>query len=64
VLEAGGTVTAPDDVPAIKAAIMNFFNRWERHELRGPDQEVIDRYNRVLLTRSVVRIFESLLVES
>ncbi len=64
VLEAGGTVTAPDDVPAIKAAIMRFFNLWERHELRGPDQEVIDRYNRVLLTRSVVRIFESLLVES
>ncbi len=64
VLEAGGIVTAPDDVPAIKEALMNLFNRWERHELRGPEQEVIDRYDRVILTRSVVKIFESLLVET
>jgi glycosyltransferase involved in cell wall biosynthesis len=64
VLEAGGIVTAPDDVPAIKEAIVNLFNRWERHELTGPDQEVIDRYDRVILTRSLVKIFEALLVES
>jgi glycosyltransferase involved in cell wall biosynthesis len=64
VLEAGGIVTAPDDVPAIKEAILSFFNRWERHELSGPDQEVVDRYDRLLLTRSLVKIFEALLVES
>lgn len=64
VLEAGGVVTAPDDIPAIKEAILNFFLRWERHELRGPAQEVIDRYNRMILTRSVVKIFEALLVEN
>lgn len=63
ILEAGGIVTLPDDVPAIKDAILTMFNRWERHELHGPDQEVIDRYDRVLLTRSLVRIFESLLVD-
>ena len=64
ILEAGGIVTAPDDVPAIKEALVNLFNLWERHELRGPEQEVMDRYNRVILTRSVVSIFESLLVEN
>lgn len=63
VMEAGGIVTAPDDVPAIKDALLSLFNRWERHELRGPDPIVIDSYNRVLLTRSLVRIFEALLVE-
>jgi glycosyltransferase involved in cell wall biosynthesis len=64
VMEAGGIVTAPDDVPAIKEAILGLFNRWERHELRGPDPEVIERYNRRLLTRSLVSIFESLLTET
>ncbi len=64
ILEAGGIVTAPGDVPAIKDAILTLFNRWERHKLRGPAQDVIDQYNRVLLTRSLVKVFESLLVES
>jgi glycosyltransferase involved in cell wall biosynthesis len=64
VLDAGGIVTAPDDVPAIKEAIVSFFNRWERHELRGPKQEIIDRYDRRILTRSMVKLFESLLVEN
>jgi glycosyltransferase involved in cell wall biosynthesis len=64
VLDAGGIVTAPDDVPAIKEAIVSFFNRWERHELRGPEQDIIDRYDRRILTRSMVKLFESLLVEN
>ncbi len=64
VLEAGGIVTAPNDVPAIKEALMSLYTRWERHELRGPAPEVIERYDRVILTRSLVKIFESLLSEA
>jgi glycosyltransferase involved in cell wall biosynthesis len=64
VLDAGGIVTAPDDVQAIKEAIVSFYNRWERHELRGPNQDIIDRYDRQRLARTMVKLFESLLAEN
>ncbi len=61
-LEAGGTVTQPDDVAAIRTAIEEYFAAWERHELRGPEDQVVERYNRRSLTGSLVKAFESLLV--
>jgi glycosyltransferase involved in cell wall biosynthesis len=60
VLEAGGIVVAPTDVAGIKAALEDFFLRFERRQLRGPRQDVIDKYNRVSLTGELVKIFESL----
>ncbi len=61
VTEAGGTVVAPDDVQGIRTAILQYFDLWERHALRGPTPEVVERYNRVHLTNSLVRIFEELI---
>jgi glycosyltransferase involved in cell wall biosynthesis len=61
ILEAGGTVVGPKDVPAIKAALEDYLGKFERHELSGPDEDVVEKYNRVTLTRSLVKVFESLL---
>jgi glycosyltransferase involved in cell wall biosynthesis len=61
-LEAGGTVTRPDDIAGIRLAIEEYYAAWERHELRGPADHVVERYNRRSLTGSLVKTFESLLV--
>ncbi len=61
ILEAGGTVVAPDDVEGIKNALESHLEKFERHELTGPPDEVVDRFNRIFLTRSLVKVFESLL---
>jgi len=60
--EAGGKTVAPDDVAGIKAAIEAYFEQFERHELRGPRDDVVEKYNRVALTGSLVKLFESLMV--
>jgi glycosyltransferase involved in cell wall biosynthesis len=59
--EAGGVTVAPKDVEGITRAIDRFHSQFEHRELRGPSQEVVDKYNRVNLTGSLVKIFESLL---
>ena len=61
VQEAGGIAVAPDDVEGIKQALVGLYQKFERRELKGPRHDVVDRYNRVLLTGSLVKIFESLL---
>lgn len=61
IIEAGGTVVAPDDVAGIKQALMNFYDKFERRELKGPRQDVVEKYDRVSLTGSLVKVFESLL---
>ena len=61
ILEAGGKVVAPDDVSGIKAAILGFFELYEKNALRGPKPEVVEKYNRLNLTGQLVKIFESLL---
>ncbi len=60
--EAGGHTVAPDDVVGIKQAIAAYFEQFERHTLKGPKPDVIEKYNRVSLTGSLVKIFESLMV--
>jgi glycosyltransferase involved in cell wall biosynthesis len=60
--EAGGTTVAPNDVVGIKKAIAAYFEQFERHALKGPKPEVIEKYDRVRLTGSLVKIFESLMV--
>jgi glycosyltransferase involved in cell wall biosynthesis len=60
--EAGGQTVAPDDVVGIKKAIAAYFEQFERHALKGPKPDIIEKYNRVSLTGSLVKIFESLIV--
>jgi glycosyltransferase involved in cell wall biosynthesis len=60
ILEAGGTVTAPDDVRGIKEALLAFYGQFEQHQMGGPPEEVVRRYNRVTLTNALVKIFETL----
>ena len=59
--EAGGAVVLPTDVPAIKAALSDFFDRFERHALPTPDEEVVRKYDRKVLTGNLVKLFESLI---
>ena len=61
ILEAGGVVVGPRDVGGIKNAIADFFEQFERGTLRGPRQDVVDKYNRLTLTGSLVKVFESLM---
>lgn len=59
--EAGGVTVGPRDTAGIKKALLGFYAAYRRGALRGPSQEVINRYNRRSLTGSLVRVFESLL---
>ncbi len=61
ILEAGGKVVEPDDVQGIKNALSEFYELFERHQLPVPPEEVVEKHNRVTLTRSLVRVFESLI---
>jgi hypothetical protein len=60
VLEAGGTVVPPTDVGGIKKALLSFYQKFERHELEGPPEDVVRRYDRFVLTGTLVKLFESL----
>jgi glycosyltransferase involved in cell wall biosynthesis len=60
--EAGGTTVAPNDIVGIKKAIAAYFDQFERRALKGPKPEVAERYDRLRLTGSLVKIFESLMV--
>jgi glycosyltransferase involved in cell wall biosynthesis len=61
ILEAGGVVVAPTDVVGIKSALLGFYEQFEKHKLQGPPEDVVKKYNRVALTGSLVKIFESLM---
>lgn len=58
--EAGGTTVRPHDVTAIKNALERYVGLYDTRRLRGPRQDVVDRYNRITLTGGLVKIFESL----
>lgn len=60
ILEAGGVVVPPTDAAAIRRAIEQYFLQFERNQLRPPPEEVVRKYDRVALTLSLVRVFESL----
>ncbi len=64
ILEAGGTAVAPNDVQGIKHAVSEYFAQFSRHELRGPRDDVVEKYDRRVLAGSLVKIFESLLSSS
>ena len=44
--EAGGICVEPRDVPKIAEAIISLYEQYERRQLRGPRQEIVDKYNR------------------
>ena len=60
-LEAGGVVVPPADVGGIRRSLERFLEQFERSQLRPPPEEVVKKYDRVALTRSLVKVFESLL---
>ena len=61
VIEAGGVAVGPRDVTGIKHALAEFFQRFERRELKGPREDIVEKYNRANLTGNLVKLFESLL---
>jgi glycosyltransferase involved in cell wall biosynthesis len=60
ILEAGGTLVAPQDVTAIKNAIEEFLMLHEKRQLKGPRPDVVEKYDRRALTGSLAKLFESL----
>ena len=58
--EAGGIAVPPNDVHAIKRALEDLLALHEKRQLAGPRPEVVEKYDRVALTGSLVRLFESL----
>jgi glycosyltransferase involved in cell wall biosynthesis len=61
ILEAGGVVVPPADVAGLRRAIEQYFEQFERNQLRPPPESVVKKYDRVALTLSLVRVFESLI---
>lgn len=59
ILEAGGIVTPPADVPKITAALAELYRRFETGTLTGPTEEVMRRYDREQLTSQLVKVFNS-----
>lgn len=60
IIEAGGKTVAPTDVAGIKNAILEFYQQYEKGTLKGPSQEVMDKYNRVTLTGTLAKVFNSI----
>jgi glycosyltransferase involved in cell wall biosynthesis len=58
--EAGGIAVAPHDVGAISQALAEFYRQFDEHRLKGPLEDVRQRYDRLFLTESLVRVFNSL----
>ncbi|MCX6137197.1 MAG: glycosyltransferase [Ignavibacteriales bacterium] len=59
--EAGGLCVDPTDVPAIASAIVLLFEQFEHHELRGPRPDIVDKYNRKILTGELAKMFAHLI---
>ena len=60
IVEAGGTVVSPTDVKAIKNALEDLYEQFREQRLTGPSPAVVSKYDRVALTSSLVKVFESL----
>ncbi len=56
-----GVVAEPDDVPAIRAALMRLYDRWRGGQLRSSvDRTVIQRFERRSTARQLARVFDRL----
>jgi hypothetical protein len=58
--EAGGVTVGPHDVPAITAALGGLYDRFTAGTLPVPPDDVVQKYDRTVLTGHLVRVFESL----
>lgn len=60
-----GIVADVDDIPAIKAAVLELYHQWETGGLTiDPDWEAINEYNRLELVKRIATILDSLVVRS
>lgn len=60
IVEAGGTAVAPRDSAGIKNAIEMFYTQFEKGKLKGLKPEVVEKYDRVSLTGSLAKVFNSI----
>jgi len=60
ILEAGGTAVPPKDAAGVKRALEEFLMLHEKRQLKGPREDVVEKYNRVALTGALAKLFESL----
>lgn len=50
-------VVNPDDVNGITKAVIEFFEQHQKGRLPKPRQEVVERYNRIMLTEELAKVF-------
>ncbi len=60
ILEAGGIVAEPNNVNEIAAAILQCYRRYKKNALKGPDKDVVERYNRKNITGELAKLMELL----
>jgi glycosyltransferase involved in cell wall biosynthesis len=60
IIEAGGVIVDPTDVDGIADAILRFYEKYRKKELKGPPEEIVQRYDRVSLTGEVAKFMEFL----
>jgi hypothetical protein len=62
--ETGASIFAkPDNVEEIAQAILRFFQMYEQNKLPKPNEEVVQKYDRVKLTEELSRMFGFLVSE-
>ncbi len=60
ILEAGGVTVPPRDVVAIKTALEEYLDLHEKRRLKGPRLDIVEKYDRLTLTGTLAKLFESL----
>lgn len=58
--EAGGVCVDPRNVPKIAETIIMLYEQYERRQIRGPQPEVVDKYDRIALAGEVAKTLSSL----
>ncbi len=59
--ETGGVCVDPFNVEQIAAAILELYDQYEHRKLAGPRPDVVDRYNRVMLTGELAKVLTNLI---
>ena len=56
-------ITKPDDIDEIKNAILQMYEHYKNGTLPVPEQEIVDRYNRIYITEKLTKEFQFFLKE-